>query len=260
MKSVWSGLLVAFSLYSAVPVPQVQWEKRTMRWALSFLPLVGVLIGALEWLWYLFCTHFGAAALFYAVGAALIPLFVSGGIHLDGLCDTCDALGSHQTREKKLAILKDSHAGAFAVIGLGVYLLALTGVLSELRWSPRTGLLLALCFPLSRVLGSLLLLLLPCAREDGLARAFSDAASRRCTAVLAALAVLLLCGAALASPVCGAALAALLVLAFFALRRKFLRGFGGVTGDLAGFSIELGELLLAAALLVLQKIPGGFLV
>ena len=65
-----------------------------MRWALSFLPLVGVLIGALEWLWYLFCTHFGAAALFYAVGAALIPLFVSGGIHLDGLCDTCDALCS----------------------------------------------------------------------------------------------------------------------------------------------------------------------
>ena len=36
MKSAWSGLLVAFSLYSAVPVPQVRWEKRTMRWALSF--------------------------------------------------------------------------------------------------------------------------------------------------------------------------------------------------------------------------------
>ena len=46
MKSAWSGLLVAFSLYSAVPVPQVQWEKKTMRWALSFLPFVGVLVGA----------------------------------------------------------------------------------------------------------------------------------------------------------------------------------------------------------------------
>ena len=51
MKSAWSGLLVAFSLYSAVPVPQVQWEKKTMRWALSFLPLVGVLVGVAEWLW-----------------------------------------------------------------------------------------------------------------------------------------------------------------------------------------------------------------
>ena len=49
MKSAWSGLLVAFSLYSAIPVPQVQWEKRTMRWALGFLPLIGVLIGT-DWL------------------------------------------------------------------------------------------------------------------------------------------------------------------------------------------------------------------
>ena len=96
MKSAWSGLLVAFSLYSAVPVPQVQWEKRTMRWALGFLPLVGVLVGALEWLWFAFCTCFAADGLFYAVGAALLPLFVSGGIHLDGLCDTCDALCSYQ--------------------------------------------------------------------------------------------------------------------------------------------------------------------
>ena len=75
MKNIWSGLLVAFSLYSAIPVPQVQWEKKTMRWALSFLPLIGVLIGGAEWLWYCFCVHFGAAELFYAVGAALLPLF-----------------------------------------------------------------------------------------------------------------------------------------------------------------------------------------
>ena len=37
MKSVISGLLVAFSMYSAIPVPQVNWEKQTMRWALGFL-------------------------------------------------------------------------------------------------------------------------------------------------------------------------------------------------------------------------------
>ena len=67
MKSVISGLLVAFSMYSAIPVPQVNWEKQTMRWALGFLPLIGVLIGAIEWLWFAFCTHFGAAGVFYAV-------------------------------------------------------------------------------------------------------------------------------------------------------------------------------------------------
>ena len=107
MKSVISGLLVALSMYSAIPVPQVNWEKQTMRWALGFLPLIGVLIGAIEWFWFAFCVHFGAAGVFYAVIAALIPLAVSGGIHLDGLCDTCDALCSFGDREKRLAILKD---------------------------------------------------------------------------------------------------------------------------------------------------------
>ena len=120
--------------------------------------------------------------------------------------------------------------------------------------------LLALCFPLSRILGSLLLLLLPCAREDGLARTFSDAAERRCTVILVVLGVLLLAGATVLSPVCGLVMAAALVLLFFALRRKFRREFGGVTGDLAGFSIVLGELALAVVLIVLQKIPGGLLV
>ena len=111
MKSVISGLWVAFSMYSAIPVPQVNWEKQTMRWALGFLPLIGVLIGAIEWFWFAFCVHFGAAGVFYAVIAALIPLAVSGGIHLDGLCDTCDALCSFGDREKRLNILKDPHVG-----------------------------------------------------------------------------------------------------------------------------------------------------
>lgn len=254
------SLLIAFSLYSVLPMPRAEWTPKNMRYAMCFLPLVGLVIGGLEALWLFLGELWGLGPVLRGAAAALLPAAVSGGIHLDGLCDTCDALGSHQPREKKLAILKDSHTGAFAVIGLAVYLLALTGVLSELRWSPRVGMLLALCFPLSRILGSLLLLLLPCAREDGLARTFSDAAERRCTVILAVLGVLLLAGATVLSPVCGLVMAAALVLLFFALRRKFRREFGGVTGDLAGFSIVLGELALAVVLIVLQKIPGGLLV
>ena len=48
MKSIVSGLMVAFSMYSAIPVPQVNWEKKTMRWALGFLPLIGVLTGGIN--------------------------------------------------------------------------------------------------------------------------------------------------------------------------------------------------------------------
>ena len=76
MKSVISGLLVALSMYSAIPVPQVNWEKQTMRWALGFLPLIGVLIGAIEWFWFAFCVHFGAASVFALVLCCVIRLIV----------------------------------------------------------------------------------------------------------------------------------------------------------------------------------------
>ena len=56
--------------------------------------------------------------------AVLIPVLVTGGIHLDGLLDTADALSSWQTRERRLEILKDSHAGAFAIIVCCGYFLA----------------------------------------------------------------------------------------------------------------------------------------
>ena len=66
-----------------------------------------------------------------AAGFVLIPVLVTGGIHLDGYLDTVDALSSWQPKERKLEILKDSHAGAFAVImGCAYFILAL-GVLSE---------------------------------------------------------------------------------------------------------------------------------
>lgn len=111
MKSVISGLLVALSMYSAIPVPQVNWEKQTMRWALGFLPLIGVLIGAIEWFWFAFCVHFGAGRRVLRCDRSADSSAVSGGIHLDGLCDTCDALCSFGDREKRLAILKDPHVG-----------------------------------------------------------------------------------------------------------------------------------------------------
>ena len=58
---------------------------------------------------------------FTAVVLVLVPVIVTGGIHVDGLLDTSDALSSWRDREKRLEILKDSHAGAFAVITACVY-------------------------------------------------------------------------------------------------------------------------------------------
>lgn len=250
MKSAWSGLLVAFSMYSAVPVPQVQWEKRTMRWALGFLPLVGVLIGALEWLWFRFCTRFAAEGLFYAVGAALILLFVSGGIHLDGLCDTCDALCSYGDREKRLAILKDPHVGAFGLMWLIAFLLAEVGCFAQIYARPAL-LPLAVCgFAVARCMGGCKVVLTPCAKDSGLAHLFAENSDKKAVAVALILEMLLylivaglLVYAVPHGLTAGKVLVAVL-LVWHGVHEKLTRHiFGGITGDLAGFYISIAELL-----------------
>ena len=62
-------------------------------------------------LWFYFCQWLHIHSFLFACVIATIPVLVTGGIHLDGYCDTVDALSSRQPREKKLEILKDPHTG-----------------------------------------------------------------------------------------------------------------------------------------------------
>ena len=123
MKTFWQTIWVALSMYSRLPVPRAEWNSKNMRYALCALPLVGVFSGALLWLWDWLCRALEPGEMLLGAGVVLLPILVTGGIHMDGFCDTCDALASHGDREKKLAIMKDSNAGAFAVLGCACYLL-----------------------------------------------------------------------------------------------------------------------------------------
>ena len=81
---------------------------------------IGAVIGAL----WCVCGLLPLPDMLKAAGFCLIPVAATGGIHLDGFADTSDALSSYGDREKKLAILKDPHCGAFAVIRLCGYFVA----------------------------------------------------------------------------------------------------------------------------------------
>ena len=228
MKSLISGLLVAFSMYSAIPVPQVNWGKKTMRWTLIFLPLVGVVIAAIQWIWFMFCRYFNANMLFFAVGATLIPLCISGGIHLDGLCDTCDALCSFGDREKRLAILKDPHVGAFGPMWISAFFLAECG------------------FALARTMGGRKVVASPCAKDSGLAHIFAENSDKKMVSCVlyAEFIIILLLFIWLTGHVLTAAVLAVLLIAWYGIHERLsIRTFGGITGDLAGFCISISELL-----------------
>lgn len=140
-------------MFSKIPVPRADWDKENMRYMMCFFPLIGVVIGVLlQGLGFL-CTWLFFGDTMRGAAFVLLPILVTGGIHMDGFLDTTDALSSWQPREKKLEILKDSHAGAFAIImGCAYFVLAL-GVWSEmdLKALPVLGLI----FVVSRTLSSL---------------------------------------------------------------------------------------------------------
>ena len=131
-------MIVAFSMYSKIPMPRIEWNKENMKYMMCFFPLIGVVTGVLIYLAGMFLDgnifpKVNSGRLMFAAVMTLIPVFVSGGIHLDGFMDTMDALGSWGDKEKKLEILKDSHNGAFAVIGICCYFTVSLGVWSEIR-------------------------------------------------------------------------------------------------------------------------------
>ena len=194
---------VAFAMFSAVPVPQPVWNEKNMRYALCAFPLVGVVCGLAWWGWAALAARLSFPLLLRAAGLCLAPVLVTGGIHLDGYADTCDALASCAAPEKKQEILKDPHCGAFAVIRLCTYFTAYLGLCAAVDCTPRAVLCMGLGFVLERALSGYAIAAFPLAKNTGLAHTFATGADR--TAVRRALLVLCaLAAAGMAAHLAGA--------------------------------------------------------
>lgn len=107
MRTVFETIAAAFSMFSALPVPCVEWTGKNTRWLLAAFPLVGTVIGGLCWGWVVLCGWLSLPDIMRGAGLTLIPVLVTGGIHLDGYADIWDALSSHAPPEKKQEILQD---------------------------------------------------------------------------------------------------------------------------------------------------------
>lgn len=250
---VLRSLAVAFAMYSRLPVPEVEWTQESLAWSLCCFPAVGLVVGIALLLWCALCQWLSVGPLFFAAGGVLLPLLITGGIHLDGLCDVCDALGSHQGRERRLEIMHDPHIGAFGVIGCGCWLIAAFALWGEVDVMGKDRFVVALIPVLSRTLSAYAAVTLPAARRDGLLVQFTHAAQpKQCRRLLLTLALVQFGIMGLLG--CGAAAAVGAVLTYFWYRTLALREFGGVTGDLAGFFLQLCELACLLGLVLVQKV------
>ncbi|WP_143642493.1 adenosylcobinamide-GDP ribazoletransferase, partial [Streptomyces viridochromogenes] len=126
------GLRFAFGTLSVLPVRVERWDRDAARGGMLCAPLVGVVLGGGAAAVGLVLLSLGAGPLLAAVAAAAVPAVLTRGLHLDGLADTADGLGSGKPAEDALRIMKQSDIGPFGVITLLFVLLAQVAALARL--------------------------------------------------------------------------------------------------------------------------------
>jgi len=245
---LFRSLGIAISAYTVIPVPRFDWSGENMRFSLCFLPVVGAIEGLLLFLWRFFCDLADIGNILFASVAAIIPILITGGIHMDGYCDCVDALSSRRDRVKMLEILNDPHIGAFAAIFCAAYMIAVFGLFSEIRCAPLIG-IVCCSFVLSRSLAVLSAVCIQSAKTDGFLVSFTKTAHKK-TAVVSMIAAALLSSAVMIilNPVAGAAGVASAAVTFVLYRNMAIRKFGGVTGDTTGYFIQVCELAILAGI------------
>jgi Cobalamin-5-phosphate synthase len=245
--------LLTISMYSKIPVKQISWNESYMKYALCFLPLIGIVIGGLEIGWFFLADTLGLSVLLFSVIASIIPTLVTGGIHLDGLMDTHDALASLGDKEKRQAILKDPHSGAFAVIHCCLYFLVLLGCFAHLyeNGSWVDILIISVGYIISRAICAMCIVFFPCAKESGLAYMFKSGLNKTAvTLTQCILIAIILVFMIIASPISTsiALLGILLILLHF--RFVVNKKFSGISGDLAGYILIRTELVIAISVVI----------
>lgn len=242
------SLRVALAMFTIAPVPR-SWHEDAVthaRGTLRWLPFLGAALGALAGLAATaVVARSGGAALLGATISVGLLAWLTRGLHLDGLADTADGLGSRAPAERALAIMRQSDIGPFGVVTVVVFVLidvvALATVTGSDCWRATAALAVA------AATGRLAVLVgaargVPSARTDGFGALVAGTANP--VVVLVLTAIVLGGGAATASAVGAAPLgwaasqAAALLLAG-GLRVKCVLRFGGVTGDVFGALIEV---------------------
>lgn len=235
------AFLIALQFLSRIQLAkQTIWTNEDFGRSVIFFPLVGTIIGAFLWLVYSLSTVLFPGP-YGAVIVVVAWLYITGGLHADGLMDTADGILSGRSRERMLEILKDSRVGASGVmVFVSVILLKIT-FLATLP-SSVMGLVL-LGIPTAARWGTLISIFsFPYAREQGLGRAFQQYQPPH---VL--LKGVLLAGVPFfyAGPVYACYIG--LALLFSLGANTYLQArLGGVTGDTYGAVLECSEMVLLA--------------
>jgi len=250
LKSLFS----AFLMYSKIPMPKCEWKEENRRYSLGFFPLVGAVIGVMIILWRMLCDILETGQFIFSAGVVFLPVLITGGIHIDGFCDVTDARASYADQEKRLEILSDPHIGSFAVIRICLYFLIQTALFSRIVSLHDTA-LIGCGYVLSRALSGSSAILCKSAKKGGTLQSFVKPSHKKITLCMelffiaaSAIAMIML------FPLNGSVCIAVSGIVLLYCKKIAYKEFGGYTGDICGWFLQLCELANLAAFVFMKLI------
>ena len=240
MKTYFHAFAMCQSMFCAIPTLQI-WDEKAKEKLLLFLPIVGLELGILWATLAWFCCWLQLPSLVTGLILAIYPYMATGFLHLDGYMDVTDAVKSWRSLERRREILKDSHVGSFAVIGVCLLLLCQFALFSSLPQG--ANYLILLLIPMvSRCCSALAVALLKPMSTSQYAERKTDKGYTFTLFLMLAIALtvgFLSCGKS------GAALIGCLAGYALALRKGY-KSLEGMNGDISGYALTLGELCAVA--------------
>lgn len=244
------GFLTALQFLTLIRLDRSQADAKALAASTIYFPLVGALLGLM-----LICLN-EALSLVFPSGITSVMLvaglaILTGGLHLDGLADTFDALAAGKDREKKLNIMRDSHKGTFGVLALVVVILLKAGLVSSLPTGFK-NLGLFLMTMVSRYSFDLSFFTSSYAREAGKAKVFFEGANARAFFISSLVTLVLI--VLTRRPMVGLAVLFLSAIFTLAINKRIKKAIGGLTGDTLGALCELNEVCSLLLIFVISQL------
>lgn len=259
-KPIIEDVMAALRFYSRLPMPRrdaAAYGAPDLDRLAYAIPLAGLVIGAIGGGVLLLANALHFSPLLSAALAVAALVLITGAVHEDGLADTADGLGGGRDKAQRLAIMRDSRVGSFGATALVLALLLRVAALEALLRTAnplRTALVVAAAAAASRAAGILLLRALPPARTDGASAAFGQP-SPSATVACGLMAALIVAVVLVPTFGVGAAFAGLIapLLALGAVALLAVRLIGGQTGDVAGATQQVAEIVFLLAVLIFSR-------
>lgn len=249
MRSLINSFYICLSTFSVIPTKNVNFDEDNMKYVFCFFPLIGIIIGLIEYYWFVFCHNQGISSILYSSISTVIPILITGGIHIDGLIDTFDAIFCYGDTDKRLNVLTDSRVGAFGVIYTIIYFIITFGVFESIFNKNMSLLLFIDVYVISRITSGIITLNFPEAKDSGLQKVFNQGDKTKLVTIVLSIFMLLIL---LANSFKFSFIVLVSIVVFYSFFYKFCKKLiGGLAGDLIGFSLTIFELLLLILLLLI---------